>query len=108
MLCFFSFFSVYCFWKLGSSSSQKKTFFHKIVSKYKQRKEKSSAADKGVTLEQPIDIVPISDYFCVIPERDCVCETVLSVVVCPWFGTTLPAAIQAAVAYLGHSALCLS
>lgn len=32
----------------GSSSSQKKTFFHKIVNKYKQRKEKSSAADKDV------------------------------------------------------------
>uniref|UniRef100_A0A8C1I6L3 HMG box transcription factor BBX n=1 Tax=Cyprinus carpio TaxID=7962 RepID=A0A8C1I6L3_CYPCA len=31
----------------GSSSSQKKTLFHKIVNKYKHRKEKSSAADKG-------------------------------------------------------------
>uniref|UniRef100_A0A673MTX0 HMG box transcription factor BBX n=1 Tax=Sinocyclocheilus rhinocerous TaxID=307959 RepID=A0A673MTX0_9TELE len=31
----------------SSSSSQKKTLFHKIVNKYKHRKEKSSAADKG-------------------------------------------------------------
>ncbi|KAA0704022.1 HMG box transcription factor BBX [Triplophysa tibetana] len=37
----------------GSSSSQKKTFFHKIVSKYKQRKEKSSAADKDVVTPDP-------------------------------------------------------
>ncbi|XP_057176961.1 HMG box transcription factor BBX isoform X3 [Triplophysa rosa] len=37
----------------GSSSSQKKTFFHKIVSKYKHRKEKSSAADKDVVTPDP-------------------------------------------------------
>lgn len=37
----------------GSSSSQKKTFFHKIVNKYKHRKEKSSAADKDVVTPDP-------------------------------------------------------
>ncbi|XP_052423092.1 HMG box transcription factor BBX isoform X2 [Carassius gibelio] len=37
----------------GSSSSQKKTLFHKIVNKYKHRKEKSSATDKDVVPTDP-------------------------------------------------------
>ena len=32
---------------LGSSASQKKTLFHKIVSKYKHKKEKPNTLDKG-------------------------------------------------------------
>ncbi len=47
--CVVFLFLFYCL-KLGSSSSQKKTLFHKIVNKYKHRKEKSSAADKGDAL----------------------------------------------------------
>ncbi|XP_051971606.1 HMG box transcription factor BBX isoform X4 [Xyrauchen texanus] len=38
----------------GSSSSQKKTLFHKIVNKYKHRKEKSSAADKDIVIPDPV------------------------------------------------------
>uniref|UniRef100_A0A8C1TG26 HMG box transcription factor BBX n=1 Tax=Cyprinus carpio TaxID=7962 RepID=A0A8C1TG26_CYPCA len=38
----------------GSSSSQKKNLFHKIVNKYKHRKEKSSAADKDIIPTDPV------------------------------------------------------
>lgn len=39
---------VYLFFVIsGPSSSQKKTLFHKIVSKYKQKKEKPNTVDKG-------------------------------------------------------------
>ncbi|XP_051539650.1 HMG box transcription factor BBX-like isoform X2 [Myxocyprinus asiaticus] len=38
----------------GSSSSQKKTLFHKIVNKYKHRKEKSIAADKDNVVPDPV------------------------------------------------------
>ncbi|XP_051541953.1 HMG box transcription factor BBX-like isoform X2 [Myxocyprinus asiaticus] len=40
----------------GSSSSQKKTLFHKIVNKYKHRKDKSSAADKDIVIPDPVSV----------------------------------------------------
>ncbi|TRY97171.1 hypothetical protein DNTS_020333 [Danionella cerebrum] len=44
----------------GSSSSQKKTLFHKIVNKYKHRKEKSSAPDKGSAVIKAVVHEPVS------------------------------------------------
>uniref|UniRef100_A0A673MNY2 HMG box transcription factor BBX n=1 Tax=Sinocyclocheilus rhinocerous TaxID=307959 RepID=A0A673MNY2_9TELE len=52
----------------GSSSSQKKTLFHKIVNKYKHRKEKSSAADKG---DAPTAIRNCSDISFILPVKSC-------------------------------------
>uniref|UniRef100_A0A8C1K5I6 HMG box transcription factor BBX n=1 Tax=Cyprinus carpio TaxID=7962 RepID=A0A8C1K5I6_CYPCA len=48
----------------GSSSSQKKNLFHKIVNKYKHRKEKSSAADKGDTSTAISNCSDISFILC--------------------------------------------
>ncbi|XP_024287816.1 HMG box transcription factor BBX-like isoform X3 [Oncorhynchus tshawytscha] len=46
----------------GPSSSQKKTLFHKIVSKYKQKKEKPNTVDKGLFKCYPLsDIAMHSD-----------------------------------------------
>ncbi|KPP69581.1 HMG box transcription factor BBX-like, partial [Scleropages formosus] len=37
----------------GSSSSQKKNLFHKIVSKYKHKKEKTNTSDKAIATQEP-------------------------------------------------------
>ncbi|KAJ8267127.1 hypothetical protein GJAV_G00138780 [Gymnothorax javanicus] len=37
----------------GSSPSQKKNLFHKIVSKYKQKKEKPNTVDKAIVMQDP-------------------------------------------------------
>ncbi|XP_064207265.1 HMG box transcription factor BBX [Anguilla rostrata] len=37
----------------GSSPSQKKNLFHKIVSKYKHKKEKPSTVDKAIVMQDP-------------------------------------------------------
>ncbi|KAL4608721.1 HMG box transcription factor BBX isoform X1 [Arapaima gigas] len=38
----------------GSSSSQKKNLFHKIVSKYKHKKEKTNTLDKAIVMQEPL------------------------------------------------------
>lgn len=86
---FFLFFPVLLLLKLGSSSSQKKTLFHKIVNKYKHRKEKSSAADKGDTPTAIRNCSDISFILCSDSKSVCTsvgnCACVVLVVVYPWF-----------------------